>query len=83
VRMLQAGYSRTSGRMRISNEIHYTMKTFQVLAALSVATVTLLSGCIHVEDEGEERTTRTTTTTSGGLLTPSTTTVQRTTVEHD
>jgi hypothetical protein len=60
------------------------MKIFQILfTAFGLAVVTLLSGCIHVEDEGEARTTRTTTTTSGGVLTPSTTTVQRTTVEHD
>ena len=59
------------------------MKIFQILfATIGLAAVTLLSGCIHVEDEGETRTTRT-TTTPGGVLAPSTTTVQRTTVEHD
>jgi len=61
------------------------MKTFQFLfAILGLAAATLLSGCIHVEDEGEVRTTRTTTTTTGGVLTPATTTtVQRTTVVDD
>lgn len=60
------------------------MKIFKLsLTVLGIAMVSTLSGCIHVEDEGEARTTRTTTTTSGGVLTPATTTVERTTVVDD